>query len=248
MAPARRFALIACEILYRECSLCAARSPNIVDATFLPKGLHDRGKAKMSARLQEAIDAADAARSEAILLGYGLCNNGIEGLKARVPLVVPRAHDCITLLLGSKERYAAYFDQHPGTYFKSPGWIERSGGELAPGADTIPSQLGLSWDREALAAKYGEENAAYLMETMAGWTKTYTTMAYIDTGVGDAAALQERTRQEAAGLGWTYEELAGSLDLLQRLVDGAWDPPDFLVVPPGRAIRPTHGPEIVGLV
>ena len=245
MAAPRRFALIACEILQRELCLCVARSPGIVDLVLLPKGLHDQGKPRMSARLQEAIDAVDAGRHEAILLGYGLCNNGIEGLRARLPLVVPRAHDCITLLLGSKERYAAYFDGHPGTYFKSPGWIERSGGELAPGADNIPTQLGLSWDREALVAKYGEEKAAFLMETMAGWTKTYSTMAYIDTGVGDAASLKARTREEAARLGWTYEELPGSLALLQRLVDGAWDPKDFLVVPPGQTIRPKLGEQIV---
>ncbi len=245
MAMPRRLALIACEILQRELCLCAARSPRVVDLVFLPKGLHDMGKTGMTARLQAAIDAIDATRYEAILLGYGLCNNGVEGLRAPLPMVVPRAHDCITLLLGSKERYAAYFDANPGTYFKSPGWAERSSNEVVSEPGTIPSQLGLSWNERDLAAKYGAENANYLMEQMAGWTKTYTKLAYIDTGVGDAAALQARTREEAARLGWAYEELAGDTALLRRLVDGAWDPKDFLVVPPGRTIKPTHQQTIV---
>jgi hypothetical protein len=59
----------------------------------------------MSARIQESIDRVDPARHEAVLLGYGLCNNGVVGLHAPVPLVISRAHDCITLLLGSRERY-----------------------------------------------------------------------------------------------------------------------------------------------
>jgi len=245
MSVPPRYAMIACEILQREICLCVARSPRVVDPRFLPKGLHDLGKAGMSARLQSAIDALDASRYEAILLGYGLCNNGIEGLRAPRPMVVPRAHDCITLLLGSKERYAAWFEAHPGTYFKSPGWAERSSNEAASEPGTIPSQLGLSWNESELAAKYGAENAKYLMGQMAGWTQVYTTLAYIDTGVGDAATLQARTREEANRLGWTYTELPGSLDLLQRLVDGAWDPKDFLVVPPGRTIKPSLGDPIV---
>ena len=56
-----------------------------------------------------------------------LCNNGVAGLRTkRVSLIVPRTHDCITLLLGSKERYREYFDAHPGTYFHFTGWIERN--------------------------------------------------------------------------------------------------------------------------
>ena len=56
-----RLKLISCEIFYREMCAAVARSPHQVDIEFLPKGLHDIGSAKMSARLQEAVDAVDAA-------------------------------------------------------------------------------------------------------------------------------------------------------------------------------------------
>lgn len=108
--------LIACEVLFREICYCAAGCSNIVDITFMEKGLHDVGAKKMSEKLQAEIDRVDAEKYDAILLCYGLCNNGISGLRSPLPLVIPRAHDCITLLMGSKEKYRAYFDKNPG-YF-----------------------------------------------------------------------------------------------------------------------------------
>jgi hypothetical protein len=251
MSTPRRYKLIACEIMFRELAYCAALSRNIVDVTFLPKGLHDMGQHKMSALLQAAIDTVDASRYEAILLGYGLCNNGIRGLRAPVTMVVPRAHDCIALLLGSRRKYATYFDAHPGTYYKSPGWVERSGD---PGddlstvaADSVIAQLGINRTYEQFAAKYGEDNARYLMETLGDLVKHYTRLAYVDTGVGDFAAYKEQTRAEAERRGWEYDELQGSTILLQRLLDGDWDAADFLVVPPAQTLRPTFDDAIIEL-
>ena len=67
-----------------------------------------------------------------MLFGYGLCGMGLVGLTARPkPVVIPRAHDCITLFLGSRERYLEYFNAHPGVYFKTTGWIERGRGLTA---------------------------------------------------------------------------------------------------------------------
>ena len=102
------------------------------------KGLHDRGARAMRAGLQAAIDEAEAQaeKYDAIALGYGLCGNGLAGLEARsVPLVLPRAHDCITLLMGSRARFESYFQDHPGVYYRSAGWVER-GADLEPLART----------------------------------------------------------------------------------------------------------------
>lgn len=60
-------------------------------------------------------------------------------------LVVPKARDYITLLLGSKERYRDFFNKHLGTFFRSTGWIERSAPEISEDgkARNTITQLGL---------------------------------------------------------------------------------------------------------
>ncbi len=244
METPKRFHIIACDILFREICHCAAQSRQRVDLTFLPKGLHDIGAPGMAQRLQQAIDAVDASAYDAILLAYGLCNNGVCGLRAPLPLVIPRAHDCITLLLGSRERYQAYFSRHPGTYYKSTGWIERADDPNSQ-PNSVTAQLGISCDYQEYVAKYGEENARYLMEMLGDWLKHYNRLAYIDTGFGEFRHYQEATQREAQTRGWEYELLLGNTLLLQRLLDGDWTPEDFLVAPPHIPICAAYDDAIV---
>src|SRR5512133_1819809 len=118
-----KYKLISCEILYREICGVVARSTNQVDVEFLTKGLHDIGATQMVEHLQNAVDRVDPEQYSAILLGYALCGTGLVGLTARtLPLVIPRAHDCITLFLGSRDRYLDYFQGNPGVYFRTTGW------------------------------------------------------------------------------------------------------------------------------
>ena len=245
-----RLAIIACEILHREICHCIAQSRNVVDARFLRKGLHDVGQDEMSSTLRDEIRRLPKDRYDAILLGYGLCSNGISGLASEhSPLVVPRAHDCITLLLGSKERYRDFFDAHPGTYFRSTGWIERNTPEMGPDGKprSIMTQLGFNHTLDELVARYGEDNARYIADTLAGWygTKNYDTLAYIDMRIGDFPDHEEQAKQEALGKGWRFHGLQGDIGLLRRLVDAEWDPTEFLVLQPGQEIVPTYVGDIV---
>jgi hypothetical protein len=241
----KRVKVIACDVLQRETCACAASSPLVLDLEFLPKGLHDLGSARMSERLQEALGAVDPERYEAAILCYGLCNNGVVGLSCRTRLVLPRAHDCITLLLGSRERYRETFALHPGTYYKSPGWIER-GTDGSLGEDSLLSQLGLRPSREDYAELYGEENADYLAECLGDWYKSYDRMVFLDTGLGDRASYRERVAAEASRLQLAFEEVSGDLSLLRRLLSGDWGSEDFLVLEPGERVEPTFGLDIVG--
>jgi hypothetical protein len=243
----RRFRLIACDVLCRELNACAAVCPPVIDTHFLPKGLHDLGAGPMSAALQEAIDQTEPTRYDAILLGYGLCSNGVLGLRGPVPIVVPRAHDCISLLLGSRAMYQAYFEKNPGTYFLSPGWIER-GSERSTNPESIPSQLGIDRTYQEYVEEYGEDNARYLMETLGGWLRNYRKLAYIDTHTGDFEAYKDIARRQADEQGWDYEDLDGSIGLMLRLLAGAWDEDEFLVVPPGQTIAAAHDDRIVKTV
>jgi hypothetical protein len=232
-----RLKLIACEVLYREMCAAVARSPHQVDIEFLPKGLHDQGGPAMRARLQEAADGANATQYEAVLLGYALCGNGVAGLVSRtLPLVIPRAHDCIALLMGGRERYRSYFENHPGVFFRSTGWLER-GQDLDQAA---PYTL------EALIARYGEDNGRYLFEQFNGYQRNYRQLAYIATGLEPDGSFEQRAREEAAHRGWQFETIRGDLRLLERLVAGDWDEADFLVVPPGWHVMATYDDGVIG--
>lgn len=220
--------LIACEVFYRELCAEVARSIHQVDLQFLPKGLHDQGPAAMRKRLQQEVDEASGGPYEAIVLGYGLCGNGISGLEARAcALIVPRAHDCITLFLGSRERYLSYFQNHPGVYFLTSGWIERG--------RTLEPQLSLNY--ADLVARYGEENARYLQQEL---TRHYRQITFIRMGVEPDQRFEEHSRREAAGRGWSFEEVQGDLALIRELVNGPWDDFKFLTVPPGWRVAASH--------
>ena len=181
MAEPKHYMLIACAVTCRECYHCAAVSRNVIDIRLREKGLHDIGASKMCGQLQAELDAVDGRGYDAILLGYGLCNNGTIGLRAPIPIVIPRAHDCISLLMGSRNRCREYLEANPGTYFWSTGWIER-GTSSFDNAESTVSAMGIR-SYEEYVKEYGEETAKYLMETL-GAMKHYTKLAYIDTGVG----------------------------------------------------------------
>ena len=116
-------AVITCAVLELEIDALAAEVGGLVHVEKLEQGLHNE-PAKLRDALQLAINRVESEHAvDAIVLGYGLCSRGIEGVRAsRCKLVVARAHDCITLLLGSRQRYAEYVTEHPGTYWYSPGW------------------------------------------------------------------------------------------------------------------------------
>ena len=235
--------------MYREFCAAIARSTNRIDVEFLPKGLHDVGQAGMSQRLQEVLAEVDQSGYDAILLGYGLCSNGLVGLAARsVPLVLPRAHDCITLFLGNKERYLEYFQSHPGVYYKTSGWIERGDGLAQIGQDSIQQLAGMNRTYDELVAKYGEDNARFLYEQLGEMTHNYSRLTFIEMGIEPDDRFEQQTRREAAKQGWEFEKLAGDMSLIRDLVDGRWEEERFLVVQPGCRIAASFDEGVVKMM
>ena len=175
------------------------------------------------------------------------------GLRARsVPLIIPRAHDCITLFFGTRARYTEYFYGNPGTYFKTSGWMERitedsTSSECCGGKGqlTFGAGPGMSVNYEELVAKFGEEDAKYVMEELGGQAKNYNRIAYIEMGV-EPPGMEERARAEADKSGWAFEKVKGDMTLIRRLVDGPWEAEDFLRVAPGTGIIQKYDESIIG--
>lgn len=243
-----RLKLIGCDIAYREMCSVAVKSPNRVDLEFLPQGLHSLETADMLSRLQGAADGSEAGKYDAILIGYGLCGNGVIGLTARsTRLVVPRAHDCITFFLGSKERYQDYFHGHVGEYFLTTGWFERCHDPDSHPQFRKADPYGLNRSREELVAKFGEEDAEMILAELGDGIRNYHTHTFIEMGVEPDGSFEERARVQAAEKGWKFKKIEGSLALLQGLADGPWPEKDYLIVPPGHRIVPRYDDSLVSV-
>jgi len=232
----KRYRFIGCEIIYREACRLAATVPDRVDLEFLRKGLHNVDTPEMLAAIQERIDAADEGGYDAILLGYARCSDGLVGIQARsTPLVIPRAHDCITLFFGSRQAYQEYFDAHPGTYYLTTGWIERNAPADEEDQPTRSRRGADGQSYEQLVAKYGRDNADYIVQTLGGWRKNYTHILYLQMGVCDESPFIEQARRRARREGWQFLLREGDWTLLEKLFRGRWDD-DFVVLAPGERI------------
>lgn len=234
----QRFIALTCEALARSMYALAAQSPHTISIRLYRQGLHNTPK-RLRETLQEQIDAIQPGECDAILLAYGMCGTSTVGLAARhTPLVIPRTHDCIALYLGSLRRYQAEFDAHPGTYWYSLDYMERNepGSNVGLGAANLGA---MDEVYEEYVEKYGQDNADYLMEVMGEWGKHYDRAVYIDMGLGDGQVFEQRARDEAQRRGWIFEHKQGDTRLIKMLVNGEWNEDEFLIVPPGHAIRQT---------
>lgn len=195
--------------------------PPGVGHRVLDFGLHVN-PARLKEALQEEIDRS-SAEAETIILGYGLCSNAVLGLRANdCTLIVPRVDDCIAIFLGSRERHREIARQEPGSYYLTKGWIEVG--------DTPFSEY------ERTVQKYGKEKADRITKVMLAH---YTRLVLIDTGQYRMEESRDYASSTAARFGLRFEEIAGSSELVRKMIDGPWDASEFVVVPPGGTID--HG-------
>jgi len=243
-----RLKCLTCEALARPVYLSAARSTHIVDVELVARGLHNRPSG-LREMLQSHIDALPERLYDAVVLVYGLCGQATVGLQARaVPVVIPRAHDCITLFLGGRERYRRHFEDHPGTYWYVQDYIERDDGSSSALSMGSAADADLQAEYEGYVARFGKDNADYLMEVMGAWQSHYNRAAYVDMGVADGSGVEARARAEAERRGWTFERVTGDLVLIRRLLQADWgagEDDDFLVLEPGQRLGMTADERIM---
>jgi len=221
--------IIACKVLWREINYLTAKSPFCYDVYYLEQGLHNV-PGDLNKKLQEKINEVENIYTY-ILIGYGLCSNGISGIKSsKSTLVFIRAHDCITFFLGSKIRYRKLFDDHPGTYWYNTGWIETS---------SIPNEEFYNERKAFYSEKYDEESAQFLIDSEMEWLSKYNTLSYINQNIIDEDSYIDFSKKSAKYLNWQYKEFEGSLDLMKDWLDGKWNTEKFLVLSPGEEVEPS---------
>jgi Protein of unknown function (DUF1638) len=194
------------------------------DVTYMDYGLH-RVPGKMTPALQEVLDNIEAP--SLVVLGYGLCGNGLKGLKAgKHTLLVPRVDDCIALLLGSRRAYIREFESVPGTYYLSKGWLESGSHPLKEYEEYVP--------------RYGEKEAMWIMDQQ---YQHYERLVLVAHNQADLDAYRPQALEVARFCerwGMRYEEIHGSDEYVRRLVEVAADldqaDGNFLVIPPGGEI------------
>ncbi|MHC4985431.1 MAG: DUF1638 domain-containing protein, partial [Planctomycetota bacterium] len=229
-----RLHVIACGVLALDLRHQAERLGLDVSMEFLPGGLHATPM-ELRRQLQEAIDEASRLqKGDLIAIGYGICGRGAVGLHARnVPLAVPRVNDCIALFLGSDAAYRQQFRKYPGTYYVSAGWVSENTAPLGQSADDDAPQPERDEEFERLVAEHGRENADAIRYFMNSWQRNYQRAAFIDTGApGKRDTYANIARRMAEGYGWTYEELHGTGELLEKLLRQRHTDTDILIVPP----------------
>jgi hypothetical protein len=217
-------AIIACKILQSALEeMLPARLRR--RARFLDYGLH-RVPLQLGRRLQAAID--DLEIPGRIVLGYGLCGNGVCGIASgRHTLIIPKVDDCIALLLGSRQAYMREMQKAPGTYYLNKGWLESGSHPLK--------------EYREYAEKFGAEDAAWIMEQQ---YRNYERLVLIAHNKNDLEHYRPQALEVARYCrqwGMRYEEIIGS-DRYIRDLAGIIEDPDraddeFVVVPPGNVIR-----------
>jgi hypothetical protein len=192
--------------------------PPDVEHRILDFGLHTN-PSKLRQALQDAIDVS-SSQFDTIILGYGLCSQGVIGLQANgCTLVVPRVDDCIAIFLGSGSAYRQQSRFEPGTYYLTKGWIEVGDSPFA--------------EYERMVASRGQKHADRITRLM---LNNYKRLALINTGQYAMERYRDYARSTAEQFGLRYEEIEGSTDLVHKILNGPWDD-EFIVVEPGKSIR-----------
>lgn len=250
-----RLKLIACKALSRELSYLCALSDNTIDITWIRQGYHNTPE-KLREILQQEIDAIEdgsdthtnkmndfgdgdgvPADFDAIVLGYGLCSNATTGIHAaNHRLVIPKAHDCITLFLGSKESYAEYFEKLPGCFWYTAGWIDNVD---MPGKERTERMT-----RYFEEQGYDEDMIEYLLEELGG-LRNYHNLAYIPLEFYDREKYHMISKEAADYYGWDYHEVPGNLSLIEDLISGNWDEEKFLVLEPGEEAVQSYDAQVI---
>jgi len=208
--------IIACEVMKEE---LLAISPDFqVEYEFIPMKLHLYPQ-KLHIELQNILDRSLGYSK--IILAFGLCGGATKNLKASdSPLIIPRVHDCLPILLGSKTAYEHFTKEELGTFYLSCGWM-------------IAEKNILS-SHQQVCEKHGEKKALRVLERM---YDSYKKVLFIHTGCTEEEAAIQQSKQIAELLKLCYDTVQGNDAYIQKIVNGPWDEDHFAHIAPFKIIE-----------
>jgi hypothetical protein len=210
----RRIKFIVCDVIYDELKNKIPKNWKVIN---FEKRLHDRSDF-LREKLQTEINRSQDY--DIIVLGYGLCGNGVLGLVSpKTPLVIPRVDDCIALFLGSSDERKKQLKIEPGTYFLTRGYIGEAEDLIVSGFSEIKD-------------KYDKNTWQQIIKEM---LKNYRRIVFINTGNYNPSGWRKKAKREASKLGLRFEELKGPNKLLDKIIKENWDD-QFIIVKPNSKI------------
>ena len=208
--------LIACSMMEDEIKAAMAQTGVEIPVVWMRRALHNSPK-DMTGVIQGEIDKLQDY--DEILLAYGLCGRGTEGLvSARTRLVIPRFDDCINILLcsGKREKRAL---AEKGCIYLTRGW-------------TIDGE-GIAGQCRRLKREYDSSMYETIIDSIYGG---YHSLSVIDTGCYDTGPVIEYAREAAELINAGVKMTDGSARILKGLLSGDRDE-NYIVLEPGERLE-----------
>jgi hypothetical protein len=206
--------VLACRVFQPELTLLGLAEPQII---YLDQGLHihiDSLRIKVAESIATIEQDSNVSQ---IVLAYGYCGGGLEGLCAsRASLVVPLVHDCIPLLKGALPDPPHGRMQH--SFFLSAGWVDHGRTPLV--------------EYREYTEKFGQEDALWVAKEM---LKGYGSVTLIEHPEITRQEHRDHTAEISELLDLEYRRTPCDLGWLKRLLL-ARPGPDVAVLPPGQSI------------
>lgn len=202
--------ILACNTIANELNLAVKETGSVHPIFWIESGLHNYPKA-LKDQLQNQLDKFQNV--DCVLLAFGFCGNAVLGLDTgNFQLVIPRADDCISLLIGSDEKRRTIGTC--GTYFLTKGWVD--------------NEKNIWEEYKQTVKKYGRERTDRIFKTM---FNHYHHLGIIDTGAYDLNSFLPTSEAMAKDLNLEHIIIPGTTEYFNKLLTGPYDN-DFVVIGP----------------
>lgn len=208
--------IITCQTIRREVNLAISETGVDYPVLLVDSGLHNYPD-RLHKAIQDQIDKIDNVGT--ILMAFGYCGNGLLGINSQSSrLVIPRADDCITLMLGSNWTRKR-IQKEAGTYFLTKGWLDY--------------ERNIITEYKGCVNRYGEARALRVMKTM---LSHYRRLMVIDTRAYELDDVLSTTKAFAETIGMKHEQYLGSISYIKKLLTGPWNTEEFVILEPGHEL------------